>query len=56
MEDNVDVFNQQCAVVWINPQAGQHAVAGNGDDFVTKLRVISFDEVEQLEIKKVVRK
>lgn len=50
MEDDVDVFDQKRAVVRVNSQAGQHAVTGNGDDFVTKLRVISFDDIEQLMI------
>lgn len=56
MEDNVDMFDQKSAVVHVDSQTGQHAVAGDGDNFMTKFRVISFDEIEQLEIEKPVHK
>lgn len=51
MEYDVDVFDKKSAVVHVDSQAGQHAVAGHGNDFVTKLRVISLDDIEQLELK-----
>lgn len=48
MKDNVDLLDKEGTLVGFDAQARQHAVAADCDDFVSELRVLSFDLVEEL--------
>lgn len=48
VENDVDLLHEKGPFVCFNAQAGQHAIAADGNDFVTEFRVITFDKVEKL--------
>lgn len=48
VKDNVDLLDKEGTLVGFDAQARQHAVAADCDDFVSELRVLSFDLVEEL--------
>lgn len=49
MKDDVDLLDEEGTLVGFDAQARQHAVAADCDDFVSELRVLSFDLVEELQ-------
>jgi len=50
MQHNVDVLNQQSSLAWIDSQSRQHAIAANGNDFVTKFGNVAFDVIKELQV------
>lgn len=48
MENNIDMLDKNRSLAWSNAQTWQHAIAVDSNDFVTELRVVSFDLLEKL--------
>lgn len=48
MKNNVDLLDKKCTFICLDTQARQHAIAADGDDFVTELWMIALHLLEEL--------
>jgi len=55
VENHVDVLDKQRSFAWIDAETGQDAIAGDSDDLVTEFRVLTFDLIEELWVKRKMR-